>query len=98
MCRARAPSRSSGTSTLRFAPASLWRSWGLANAPKLLLADEPTGNLDPGTAGGVFDILIAMVRAEGLAALIATHNYDLARKMDRTLVLDQGKLISRAAA
>jgi lipoprotein-releasing system ATP-binding protein len=68
----------------------------LANAPKILLADEPTGNLDPGTAGGVFDILIAMVRAEGLAALVATHNYDLAKKMDRSLVLDQGKLVERS--
>jgi lipoprotein-releasing system ATP-binding protein len=64
----------------------------LANAPKVLLADEPTGNLDPGTAGGVFEILVAMVRAEGLAALIATHNYELAKKMDRTVALDQGKL------
>jgi lipoprotein-releasing system ATP-binding protein len=70
----------------------------LANSPKVLLADEPTGNLDPRTAGGVFDILIAMVRAEGLAALIATHNYDLARKMDRTLLLDQGKLVSQGQA
>jgi lipoprotein-releasing system ATP-binding protein len=65
----------------------------LANAPKILLADEPTGNLDPRTAGGVFDILIAMVRAEGLAALVATHNYDLAKKMDRSIVLDEGKLV-----
>jgi len=64
----------------------------LANAPKLLLADEPTGNLDPSTAGGVFEILVAMVRAEGLAALIATHNYELAKKMDRTITIDQGKL------
>jgi lipoprotein-releasing system ATP-binding protein len=70
----------------------------LANKPKVLLADEPTGNLDPGTAGGVFDILIAIVRAEGLAALIATHNYDLARKMDRIVVLDQGKLVERQPA
>jgi lipoprotein-releasing system ATP-binding protein len=68
----------------------------LANKPKVLLADEPTGNLDPGTAGGVFEILIAIVRAEGLAALIATHNYDLAARMDRTVMLDQGKLQARA--
>jgi lipoprotein-releasing system ATP-binding protein len=67
----------------------------LANAPNILHADEPTGNLDPGTAGGVFDILIAMVRAEGLAALVATHNYELARKMDRSLLLDQGQLVER---
>jgi lipoprotein-releasing system ATP-binding protein len=66
----------------------------LANGPKLLLADEPTGNLDPGTAGGVFEILVAMVRAEGLAALIATHNYELAKKMDRTVALDQGRLVA----
>jgi lipoprotein-releasing system ATP-binding protein len=66
----------------------------LANAPKVLLADEPTGNLDPGTAGGVFEILLALVRAEGLAALIATHNYELAKKMDRTVALDQGKLVT----
>jgi lipoprotein-releasing system ATP-binding protein len=67
----------------------------LVNRPKVLLADEPTGNLDPGTASGVFDILLAMVRAEGLSALIATHNYELARKMDRTLVLDRGRLVER---
>jgi lipoprotein-releasing system ATP-binding protein len=66
----------------------------LANGPKLLLADEPTGNLDPNTAGGVFEILVAMVRAEGLAALIATHNYELAKKMDRTVALDQGRLVA----
>jgi len=66
----------------------------LANEPKLLLADEPTGNLDPNTAGGVFEILVAMVRAEGLAALIATHNYELAKKMDRTVALDQGRLVA----
>ena len=48
----------------------------LANQPSMLLADEPTGNLDPKTAAGVFDALIAIVRAEGLAALIATHNFD----------------------
>lgn len=65
----------------------------LANAPRVLLADEPTGNLDPGTAGGVFEILLAMVRAERLAALIATHNYELAKKMDRTVTLDQGRLV-----
>jgi lipoprotein-releasing system ATP-binding protein len=64
----------------------------LANRPKILLADEPTGNLDPRTSGGVFDALIAITRAEGLSALIATHNFDLARRMDRALVLDQGRL------
>lgn len=65
----------------------------LANAPKVLLADEPTGNLDPGTAGGVFDILLAIVRAERLAALVATHNYELAKKMDRAVTLDAGRLV-----
>src|SRR5580692_6621351 len=64
----------------------------LANRPKILLADEPTGNLDSRTAGGVFEALLNLVRAEGLSALIATHNYDLARAMDRTLVLGAGRL------
>ena len=66
----------------------------LANKPKILLADEPTGNLDPRTAGGVFDSLIAITRSQGLAALIATHNFDLAARMDRALLLDQGKLVA----
>jgi lipoprotein-releasing system ATP-binding protein len=65
----------------------------LANRPRILLADEPTGNLDPRTSGGVFDALIAVTRAEGLAALIATHNFELASRMDRALLLHQGKLI-----
>jgi len=65
----------------------------LANAPKLLLADEPTGNLDPHTAGDVFDVLIKLVRGAGLAALIATHNPDLASRMDRTVTLDDGHLV-----
>jgi lipoprotein-releasing system ATP-binding protein len=65
----------------------------LANHPRVLLADEPTGNLDPRTAAGVFDALVALVRSEGLAALIATHNLELAAKMDRALVLHEGKLI-----
>ncbi len=68
----------------------------LANKPRILLADEPTGNLDPKTTGGEFDALIALVRAEGLAALIATHNFDLAARMDRALLLHQGKLIAGA--
>jgi lipoprotein-releasing system ATP-binding protein len=67
----------------------------LANAPRILLADEPTGNLDPQTADSVFDMLIALVRAEGLAALIATHNYALAKKMDRTLLLQGGVLAAQ---
>ncbi len=64
----------------------------LANGPRLLLADEPTGNLDPSTSEGVFDALMQTVRAEGLAALVATHNYDLSARMDRALVLNQGRL------
>ena len=55
----------------------------VANAPRLLLADEPTGNLDPGTSAHVFRTLMSLVRASGLAALIATHNMDLARYMGR---------------
>jgi lipoprotein-releasing system ATP-binding protein len=59
----------------------------VANAPRLLLADEPTGNLDPQTAGHVFTTLVAIVRASGLAALIATHNMDLAARMDRRVTI-----------
>ncbi|WP_243613123.1 ABC transporter ATP-binding protein [Shimia aestuarii] len=66
----------------------------LANAPRLLLADEPTGNLDPTTSDQVFDTLMGLVRETGLAALIATHNLDLARRMDRVLRLDAGGLTS----
>jgi lipoprotein-releasing system ATP-binding protein len=65
----------------------------LANKPRLLLADEPTGNLDPRTAGGVFEALIQITRAEGLGALVATHNFELAARMDRALLLHQGKLV-----
>jgi lipoprotein-releasing system ATP-binding protein len=65
----------------------------LANKPRILLADEPTGNLDPKTAGGVFDALIAITRAQGVGALIATHNFALAARMDRALLLDQGRLV-----
>ena len=65
----------------------------LANHPRVLLADEPTGNLDPRTAGGVFDALIKIVREEGTAALVATHNLELAARMDRALVLHDGKLL-----
>ena len=65
----------------------------VANAPRLLLADEPTGNLDPTTSGYVFDALTALVRASGLAALIATHNHDLARRMDRRITLAEGKIV-----
>ena len=62
----------------------------LANKPKLLLADEPTGNLDPGTSDRVFDALMELVRASGLSALIATHNLELAARMDRTVRLEAG--------
>lgn len=65
----------------------------LANAPKLLLADEPTGNLDPATSDQVFAALMGLVRDTGLSALIATHNLDLARRMDRVLRLEGGRLV-----
>jgi lipoprotein-releasing system ATP-binding protein len=68
----------------------------LANAPRLLLADEPTGNLDPETSGRVFDVLMDLVRGAGLAALIATHNPDLAARMDRVLRLDAGRIVDGA--
>ncbi|ABG31650.1 lipoprotein-releasing system ATP-binding protein LolD [Roseobacter denitrificans] len=64
----------------------------LANAPKMLLADEPTGNLDPGTSDQVFDALMNLVRDTGLSALIATHNLALAARMDRQIRLDAGQL------
>mgnify|MGYP001582670405 CR=1 FL=1 len=65
----------------------------VANAPKVLLADEPTGNLDPKTSHYVFDALAALVRATGLAAIIATHNHDLAGRMDRRITLDEGRIV-----
>ncbi len=65
----------------------------LANSPKLLLADEPTGNLDQHTSGQVFDELMTLVRERGLSALVATHNVELARKMDREVTIIDGKLI-----
>ncbi len=64
----------------------------LANRPALLLADEPTGNLDPETADIVFRSLLKLVRETGLAAIIATHNLDLAAQMDRALTLSAGRL------
>ena len=65
----------------------------LANAPRVLLADEPTGNLDPATSDQVFAALAGLVRGTGLSALIATHNLDLAARMDRILRLDQGRVV-----
>lgn len=66
----------------------------LANTPRVLLADEPTGNLDPATSEQVFGALAGLVRGTGLAALIATHNLDLAARMDRILRLDQGQVVA----
>jgi lipoprotein-releasing system ATP-binding protein len=65
----------------------------VANDPKVLLADEPTGNLDPPTAERVFEQLLSLVRRSGVAAVIATHNLDLAARMDRILRLSDGLLI-----
>lgn len=66
----------------------------LANEPALLLADEPTGNLDPETSNRVFETLIGLVRDTGLAAVIATHNLELAARMDRQSRLDAGVLVA----
>ncbi|MDH4981386.1 ABC transporter ATP-binding protein [Hyphomicrobium sp. D-2] len=65
----------------------------LANSPRLILADEPTGNLDPYTAEHVFEALLHLIHTTGVAALIATHNMDLARRMDRVLRLEAGALV-----
>lgn len=65
----------------------------LANRPKLLLADEPTGNLDPATSDRVFGALMDLVRSSGLSALIATHNLDLAARMDRIVRLEAGLVV-----
>jgi lipoprotein-releasing system ATP-binding protein len=67
----------------------------LANQPRILLGDEPTGNLDQHTAEGVTASLIDIVRQAGLAALFATHNLDLARRMDRIVALEEGQLVER---
>jgi lipoprotein-releasing system ATP-binding protein len=64
----------------------------LANAPRLLLADEPTGNLDPTTSGSVFQSLFALARETGVGAVVATHNLELARHMDRVVTLRNGRL------
>jgi lipoprotein-releasing system ATP-binding protein len=81
------PARLSGGEQQRVAIAR-----ALANNPALLLADEPTGNLDLHTADEVFGMLLKMVRERGLAALVATHNIDLARRMDRSVRLEDGVL------
>ncbi|UOA31229.1 Lipoprotein-releasing system ATP-binding protein LolD [Sulfitobacter sp. DSM 110093] len=65
----------------------------LANEPRLLLADEPTGNLDPTTSDQVFGALMTLVRSTGLAAVIATHNLELAARMDRQIRLEAGQLV-----
>ncbi|MEP3687467.1 MAG: ABC transporter ATP-binding protein [Sulfitobacter dubius] len=65
----------------------------LANEPRLLLADEPTGNLDPSTSDQVFAALMALVRGTGLSAVIATHNLELAARMDRQIRLEAGRLV-----
>ena len=81
------PARLSGGEQQRVAIAR-----AIANGPRVLLADEPTGNLDTHTAADVFDLLIGMVRDSGLAALVATHNLDLAARMDRVVQLRDGVL------
>jgi len=82
------PARLSGGEQQRVALAR-----AIVNRPSLLLADEPTGNLDPETADGVFDLLAKLVRGTGVAALIATHNLELARRMDRILSLQDGLVV-----
>ena len=82
------PARLSGGEQQRVAMAR-----ALANEPRLLLADEPTGNLDSETGDGVFDLLSELVHETGLAALIATHNMDLAKRMDRVVSVHDGRLV-----
>ena len=83
------PARLSGGEQQRVAIAR-----AISNSPRVLLADEPTGNLDPHTAGEVFDYLRQMLREARLAALVATHNFDLARQMDRVVRLEEGLLVA----
>jgi lipoprotein-releasing system ATP-binding protein len=68
----------------------------VSNAPRILLADEPTGNLDPRTSEQVFGALSQLVRASGLAAIIATHNQDIAARMDRRVTLKDGQVVEMA--
>ena len=81
------PARLSGGEQQRVAIAR-----ALANSPQLLLADEPTGNLDPATAADVFQVLLELARGAGLAALVATHNPAIAERMDRVVELKDGRL------
>ncbi|WP_026986228.1 ABC transporter ATP-binding protein [Fodinicurvata fenggangensis] len=82
------PARLSGGEQQRVALAR-----AIINRPSLVLADEPTGNLDPETADSVFDLLQKLVRGTGVAAMIATHNLELARSMDRILLVEDGQLV-----
>jgi lipoprotein-releasing system ATP-binding protein len=82
------PSQLSGGEQQRVAIAR-----AVANAPRVLLADEPTGNLDPRTSGHVFGALSQLVRASGLAAVVATHNMELAARMDRRVTLKEGRVV-----
>ena len=82
------PSQLSGGEQQRVAIAR-----AVANAPRILLADEPTGNLDPKTSGHVFGALSQLVRASGLAAVVATHNMELAARMDRRVTLQDGRVV-----
>jgi lipoprotein-releasing system ATP-binding protein len=84
------PGRLSGGEQQRVAIAR-----AIANAPRVLLADEPTGNLDSSTADAVFRQLLALVRETGMAALVATHNPELASRMDRTVTLKDGVLTAQ---
>ena len=80
------------------ASSSAWRSPArIANRPLLLLADEPTGNLDPATAARVHEEILRLIREEGLGALVATHNLELARRMTRVARLEQGRIWSRGS-
>lgn len=84
------PSQLSGGQQQRVAIAR-----ALTNRPGILLADEPTGNLDPHTADDVFALLLELAREEGLSALIATHNHALAQQLHRVLVVRDGKVVSQ---
>src|SRR5690606_11917505 len=86
------PARLSGGEQQRVAIAR-----AIANGPLLLLADEPTGNLDPDTAARVFAQIQQLVRLAGIGALVATHNFELAGRMDRVMALEGGRIVERAA-